>query len=109
MYASKPDLLYVLLRVVRLTEQVLAKKRTPLVYRNSVSDNVKIRIAAGRERKVNSVVDPTHGTHRVPYPNKVGFAVAREGSLKVRRHVEVDVSAFDHSSRIWNQCFITIA
>src|SRR5260370_21920300 len=109
MHASKPDLLYVLLWVVGLTEQVLTKKSTLLVYRDGVPDNVKICIAAGRERKVNSVVDPTHRADRIPHPNKVGFALAREGSLKIGRHIEIDVSAFDHSNRIRNKCIITFA
>src|ERR1039457_3131982 len=97
MHPSKPNFLYVLLCIVRRTEQVLPKERSALVDRHSVPNEVQVGVVRRFSAwEVCNVVDPAHRANGVPDSNEMRLAFAAKGFVEVRGHGEVDLLALNH-------------
>src|SRR5437899_7430158 len=107
MHSGKPDLRHILLSTSRITKEVLAKECPTFVYGDCVPNRGKIGIVCGcREWEMNSVVDPADRTNRVPYADKVWFALARICSLEISGNSEINFPALNHSDGVWDKTFI---
>jgi len=60
-----------------------------------------------REWKINSIIDPSERTYRVPNTHEVYLAFARKGLFKVGRDSEIDWPLFHHSDFVRNQGIVT--
>src|SRR5882762_10684878 len=100
MNARKPNLLHILLGVVRQAEKVLAKKCPSLIDGNSVAHDIEVRIVGKRCKwEVNCVVDPpTHRADGIPNAYETWLGILREGFLEFTCNGEVDFSVLNHSN-----------
>src|SRR6266700_2132308 len=79
MNAREPNLLHILLRVVRHAEEVLAKKCSSLIDGYSMAHDIKVRITGERRKwEANGVIDPAHRADSIPYAYEVRFALLRK-------------------------------
>src|SRR5262245_24633315 len=91
---------------IKRPETIGRKECPPLINRNGMSDNLKIRVVGGaRVRETHSVVDPAYGTHRVPNTQEVWLALARESLFEIGRDAEVDL-LLDHPDGVRNLPFV---
>ena len=107
MNSRKPDLLHILLSVIRRAKEILAEERPALIYGHCMPDNLEVGIVRRRrKREVNSVINPAHRANRIPYAHEVRFTLAREGLFEISRDREVDLFALNYSDCIGDQAFV---
>src|ERR1041385_3651895 len=107
MHSRKPHLLKVLL-LCCLHKQVLTKKSATLINGNRVANDFQAGILRG-EWEAHRVIDPSHGTHCVPYAHKMDWALDGECLLKFTRYFEVlirELAFPDEADCIGNQPFV---
>src|SRR5262252_9690823 len=74
MNSCEPNLLYVLLSIVRLAQKVLPKERPAFIDGNRVTHDFQIRIVrCFGSWEVRNVIYPAYRANRIPDSDEVGF------------------------------------
>src|SRR5207244_9656846 len=124
MHASKPDLSQILrtsraCRIFRHPPQMVSKECAMLIDRDSMSADLYVGIV-GNKGKLQRVIDPPHGTDRVPDPDEPWsalrpghcilesaseFEVALQSILLLRISPSRSVNGQHHANGIGNKGF----